>query len=171
MIKQDKIYQVEDIIAKIKDAKAVALADYRGITVSQATQLRKKVIEAGGQLQVIKNTLLLRALKKNNYSVDEEKLEGPTMVLFANQDEISPIKSLAVFAKSLEGKLPWKVGFMNGKTLSVEELTQLTNIPARIELQARFVGLLFSQPSRLAYALNYNQQKLVLALEAIKSKK
>ncbi len=171
MIKQDKIFAVEDITAKIKDAKAVALADYRGITVSQATQLRDKIKSSGGKLQVIKNTLFLRALRNNNYKIERKKLDGPTIVLFANDDEVSPIKALATFAKTAEGLLPWKIGFMDGKILSAEELGKLANISSKIDLQAKLVGLLFSQPTRLVRCLNYNVQKLVLVLNAVKSKK
>ncbi len=171
MVKQNKIFAVDDATAKVKDAKAVVLVDYRGITVSQATQLRRKVKEAGGQLQIIKNTLLLRALRSNDYKIDPEKLEGPTMVLFANQDEISPIKAFSLFVKTTNGLLPWKAGFMAGKSLTAEELGKMALIPGKIDLQAKLVGLLFSQPSRLAYSLNYNIQKLVLALSAIKNNK
>lgn len=171
MVKQDKIFAVEDITAKIKDAKAVALADFRGITVSQATSLRDKIKSSGGKLQVIKNTLFLRALRNNNYKIEKEKLDGPTIVLFANEDEVTPIKTLALFAKTTEGLLPWKIGFMDGKILSAEELGQFANISSRPELQAKLVGLLFSQPSRLVYALNFNLQKLVIALNEIKTRK
>lgn len=171
MHKQDKIFAVDDISAKIKDAKAVALADYRGLTVSQATKLREKIKSSGGQLQVIKNTLLLRALRNNNYKIEREKLDGPTMVLFANSDEVSPIKVLASFAKTTEGLLPWKIGFMAGKILSADELKTFAALPTKIELQGKLVGLLFSQPSRLTYSLNYNLQKLVIALNGVKNKK
>jgi len=171
MVKQDKIFAVEDIAAKIKDAKAVALADFRGITVSQATQLRGKIKSSGGQLQVIKNTLFLRALRNNNYKIEREKLDGPTIVLFANDDEVTPIKTLALFAKTTEGLLPWKIGFMDGRILSAEELGKFAGIPSRIDLQAKLVGLLFSQPSRLVYALSYNLQKLVIVLNGVKVKK
>lgn len=168
MLKQDKIFAVEDITTKIKDAKAVALADFRGITVSQATKLRDKIKTSGGKLQVIKNTLFLRALRNNNYKIEREKLDGPTIVLFANADEVTPIRTLALFAKATEGLLPWKIGFMDGKILSAEELGKFASISSRVDLQAKLVGLLFSQPSRLAYALNYNLQKLVLVLNAIR---
>ncbi len=171
MIKQDKIFAVEDITAKIKDAKAVALADYRGITVSQATQLRDKIKSSGGKLQVIKNTLFLRALRNNNYKIERKKLDGPTIVLFANDDEVSPIKALAAFAKTAEGLLPWKIGFMDGRILSAVELGKLADISSKVDLQTKLVGLLFSQPSRLVYALNFNLQKLVIALNGIKVKK
>lgn len=170
MKKQDKYFEVDNLTAKIKDAKSIALVDYRGITVSQATQLRNKVREAGGELQVVKNNLFFRALRQNDYKVEKEKLEGPSLALFANTDEIIPLKALVTFAK-VSGLLPFKVGFMEGKILSGNELDRFASLPGKLELQAKLVGMLASQPSRLVYALNYNLQKLVLVLSAAKTKK
>jgi len=171
MLKQNKIFEVDNVSAEIKSAKTVALVDYRNLTVSQATLLRDKIKQSGGQLQVIKNSLLLRALRNNGYKLKADQLEGPTMVLFANEDEIGPIKALAVFSKTTEGLLPWKIGFMAGNVLSAEDLAKFASLPAKIDLQAKLVGLLYSQPSRLVYALNYNIQKLVMALNEVKNKK
>jgi large subunit ribosomal protein L10 len=170
MKRQDKIFEVQNLSAKVKDAKAVALVDYRGLSVTQATQLRQKVAEAGGELQVTKNRLLLRALRDNQYRVEEKKLEGPTLTLFANADEISPLKTLVNFGKNI-GLLPLKLGFMEGRVLSAEEMARFAALPGKLELQAKLVGMLASQPSRLVYALNYNLQKLALLLNEIKNQK
>ena len=93
MKKQDKIFEVQNLSAKIKDAKTVALVDYRGVSANQATELRHKIRESGGDIQVVKNRLFLRALRENRYRVPEKELKGPTLAIFANQDEISPLKT------------------------------------------------------------------------------
>ena len=170
MKKQDKIYEVENVSAKIKDAKSVAMANYKGMKVSQMVDLREKVREAGGELQVVKNSLMLRALRNLGYNVEDDKLQGTNITLYANSDEVSPLKILSVFAKK-EQLLPFVVGFMNGKVFSAEEITKLANLPPKIELQAKLVGTLFSQPSRLVYSLNNNLQKLVMTLGQIRDKK
>lgn len=170
MKKQDKIFEVQNLAAKIKDAKTVALVDYRGISASQATELRHKVRESGGDIQVVKNRLFLRALRENSYRVPEKELEGPTLVIFANQDEISPLKTLVDFTKGAE-ILRLKIGFMAGRILSGEELKRFATLPGKEQLQAQLVGMLAGQPSRLVYALNYNLQKLAIALNAVKAKK
>jgi len=170
MKKADKFYEVQNLAAKIKEAKSVALADYKGLTVAQATELRRKIREAGGELQVVKNRLFYRALLENKYRVPKKRFEGTTVALFANADEISPLKALVAFGKNT-GLLPLKLGFMGGKILGMEELNRFAALPGKAELQAKLVGLLASQPNRLVYALNWNLQKLVLALNAIKAKK
>ncbi len=171
MKKQDKIFEVENLTAKIKEAKSVALVDYRGIKANQVNQLRDKVREAGGELQVAKNNLLFRALKENQYPVEKGKFTtGPTLTLFANADEIAPLKALVEFGKALS-LLPLKIGFMAGQVLTAEDLNRFAALPGKKELQAKLVGMLASQPSRLVYALNWNLQRLVLALNAVKAKK
>lgn len=167
MKKQTKIFEVQNLTAKIKDAKAVAVADYRGLKVSQMSQLREAVRQAGGELQVVKNTLFYRALDQNNYQIEKAKLDGPSLALFANSDEISPIKALAAFGKAL-GLLPFKIGFIARKVYLAEELNKLAALPAKIDLRAKLVSILAIQPRRLAYSLNWNLQKLVLVLSKIK---
>jgi len=170
MKKQEKIFEVENLTAKVKEAKSVVVADYRGIKVSQMNQLRDKVREIGGELQVVKNNLFYRALDQNNYEIEKTKLDGPSLALFANGDEVSPLKALATFGKTLS-LLPFKIGFIAGKVYFAEELNKIATIPAKIDLQAKLVGLLALQPTRLAYSLNFNLQKLVIALNQVKNKK
>jgi len=171
MKKTEKIFEVDNLKAKIGAAKSIALADYKGITVAQITALREKIKEAGGELQVVKNTLFSRALSESGYKeIDKNKFFGPSLALFANADEIAPLKTLAAFAKGIS-LLPFKIGFLAGKILSADELSKFATLPPKIDLQAKLVGMLASQPRRLAYSLNYNLQKLVLVLNQVKNKK
>lgn len=170
MKKQDKIFEVQNLKAKVKKAKALAVADYRGITVAQMDQLRRKVKETGGELQVVKNNLFYRALRESDCIIEKNLLDGPSLVLFANEDEISPLKALVAFGKNLN-LLSLKIGFMAKQFYSAEELTKIANLPGKKELQAKLVGLLANQPQRLVYSLNYNLQKLVLLLSEINKNK
>jgi len=170
MKKSEKVFEVENLTAKIKGAKSVSLADYRGITMAQISTLRDKVKDAGGEVQVVKNTLFTRALKDAGIKELDTPLTGPTLALFANDDEIAPLKALAAFGKQAN-LLALKLGFMADKILSSEELTRLALLPTKPELQAKLVGLLASQPQRLVFSLNWNLQKLVLVLNGVKNKK
>jgi len=168
MKKQEKVFAVDNLTAKIKEAKAVILTDFRGLTMNQFNQLREKVSAVGGELSVVKNTLFKRALKASDYQPQE--INGPTLALFAKEEETSPLKIISAFGKTL-GLLPFKLGFMTGRVISAEELSRLASLPAKGELQARLVSLLANQPTRLVRSLNWNLQKLVLVLEGVKSKK
>ena len=171
MVNQNKQYAVEDMAKRIADAKAFYLTDYRGLSVNQMVELRQKVRENGGELQVIKNRLFLRALKKSpNYQEAELELTGPTAALWANEDELSPLKTLTAYAKQA-GLPQLKVGFFDQKVLSNTEVEQLSKIPGKNELLAQLVGTLAGPLFRLARALNWNQTKLVYALKSVAKNK
>lgn len=170
MNKQDKIFEVQNLTAKIKNAKAIAFTDFGKLTVAQINQLREKVKEAGGELQVVKNNLVYRALRDNNYKVDKSKFDGQNLAVFANTDEVGPLKALVTLGKTFSA-LPLKIGFMNGQIFTPEELSRFAALPSKIQLQAKLVGMLASPTVRLVRSLNWNLQKLVLVLEAVKSKK
>lgn len=166
MKKQEKIFEVENLTAKIKEAKSVALADYRGLTAGQMATLRSLVKKAGGKLQVVKNTLLLRALANAKLIEEDLKLEGPTLALFAKEDEFSPLKALVSFGKA-NNLLALKFGFFEGEFQDSERISQIASLPGKEELRAKLVGLLAQPSHRLVYDLNFNLQKLVIILKEV----
>ena len=170
MNRSDKVFEVENLKAKIQGAKLVALTDYTGISVAQITQLRDKVAQAGGELQVVKNRLFTRALRAIGIELKDKDLSGATMVLFSNQDEISPLKALSAFAKSVS-LLPFKLGYLANKALTSAELDRFALLPTRDQLNAKLLGLLVGPQYRLVYGLKYNLNKLAYILNAVKSKK
>lgn len=167
MVQQKKIFFVQNLAEKIKDAKAVYLTDYKGLDVSQMSQLRKKIQEAGGQLEVVKNRLFKLALKKSEQVKDEDlELTGPTAILWANQDVISPLKALVEFAK--ENSLPTlKIGIFEEEIIGKEKMQELAEIPPRNQLETRLVGNIYAPLFGLYNALSWNRQKLIYALKNI----
>ena len=170
MKKQEKFFEVQNLASKIKEAKGVFVFDFQKLNANQTFELRKKIKEIGGELQVVKNTLFYRALNQSNYALNKAKLDGQSMALFAKEDEISALKALVAFAKST-GLLPLKVGFVEGKIYFTSELNQLASLPPKTVLYGKLVGLLSSPPSQLVRSLNWNLQKLALIINEIKNKK
>lgn len=164
MKKQEKIFEVENLTQKIKEAKSVALVDYRGLTANQFNLLRSLVKKTGGELQVIKNTLFLRALDKTELKTKNLELKGPTLALFANKDEINPLKTLVSFGRA-NNLLGVKLGFFGGKLQDATRLFQIASLPSEDELRAKLVGILAQPSQRLVYSLNFNLQKLVIILK------
>lgn len=145
---------------KLKDAKSLVFADASGLSVNLQRELRQTVKLAGGELIVVKNTLLKLALGV------KELLPGPTITLLAYEDEIAPIKALAEFAKTHE--LPKiKAGFLAKEPLSKEQVETLANLPTRIELLAKTVGSLKSPISGFVNVLQGSLRKLVYVLKAV----
>jgi large subunit ribosomal protein L10 len=163
-----KINQVEDVAKKISEAKSAALIQYQGLNAADTTDLRANIKNAGGSIEVIKNSLLTRALEKLGIKLPEE-LTGPTAVTYCNEDEIAPLKEIDKVNKAKE-KTTFKYGIFNQKLLSLDELKTFLTLPSKNTLITQFIGGLKNPLQRLAYALRFNQTQLVLTLKAISEK-
>ena len=161
---QKKVFTVQNLSQKLKDAKTLVLADYRGLSVGQMTDLRGKVKQVGGEVEVVKNRLLKIAAKEAKVEIDDQILTGPTAVIWAWEDQIQPLKALDTFAK--ENDLPKaKFGLFEGKIISIEKIKELANLPSQDELRAKLVGALHSPTYGLVNSLNWNLKKLVYILK------
>lgn len=162
---------------KVKRAKALVLADYRGLTHKQLEALKKALKQVEAELVVTKNTLLKRALEKDEGLRIKHKeetigssLQGPTATLFAYGDVIAPLKELAKTIRLL--KIPViKLAFLEGKTLTGEETLKLAALPGRNVLIAQVVFGMKAPIYGLHRALTWNMQKLVMTLKAIEKAK
>ncbi len=168
MVNQIKIFAVEDLKAKLKEAKSIALIDYQGLNSKQLNQLRKKIQDVGGNLQIVKNSLVSRALKTIGLKLDQP-LIGPSALVWAITDEIAPLKAISQAQKEWE-KPEFKLGIWGGRILSLEALKKIANLPTKEVLFAQFVASLTNPLSRLVYATKYNQTKLVFTLKALLNK-
>lgn len=164
-----KVETVDVLAEKIKKAKTLAFADYRGLTVNQIAVLRKKVKDAGGEMVVTKNSLIQRALQSSQFKVDISQLTGPTASVFAFEDEIAPIKTIAENAKTT-GLPTFKFGFFDRDFLDSTGLAQLASIPSKSELQAKFIGALSSPLYGIVGVLSANIRNLVSVLDQVAKK-
>jgi len=169
MPKQSKINQVDDVVKKLTEAKSAALLQYQGLTAHDVSDLRAKIKTAGGSLEVVKNTLITRALNKLGLDLPET-LTGPTAIAYCNTDEIAPLKEIDAVNKAKE-KTSFKFGFYDKKLLSFDELKKFLSLPSKSALIAQFIGGLKNPLQRLVYAMRYNQTQLVLTLKALADKK
>lgn len=165
---QHKILTVANLAEKLKSAKAVVLTDYRGLSVPQMQELRRKIKAAGGEFEVTKNTLLGKAAAEAGVGL--EGLAGPTATLFAYEDEIATFKSLVDFTK--DAGLPQvKFALMGKSPLSPDRLIQLASLPSREALLAQLLSVLSRPAAGLANALTWNSRRLVASLKEIREKK
>lgn len=174
-LNQRKVDSVSKLTDKFGKAKAFFLTDYRGLTHQQLEQMKKALKKVEAEFLVAKNTLLKIALEKSqpvNAKSEEitKELKNPTATLFAYGDEISAIKEVANFIKTTQ--LPKiKIGFFGGNLATEADFQKLASLPTREVLLATLVGRLKGPMYGLHHALNWNLQRLVVALNNIKSKK
>jgi len=163
--------QVKLLTDKLNKATSVVMADYRGLSVNQQQNLRSKITAVNGELIVAKNTLFKLAGKKTAYPVDQlaDAFTGPSIILFAYQDPIAPIKVLADFAK--DNELPQvKAGFLQKDPLTKEQIETLSKLPTKTELLATTVGTIKAPLNGLVNVLLGNIKNLVYVLTAINIK-
>lgn len=167
---EEKKQAVAALAEKIKTAKSVVFADYRGITVDQDTSLRTELRKAGVEYKVIKNSIIKFAVKEVDIDGLDEHLHSPTAVAFGSEDPVTPAKLLSEFAKKNK-KFSLKAGIMDGKVIDSEGLKVLAALPSREILIATVLGGLKAPISGFANVLNANLRGLAIAINAIAEKK
>jgi large subunit ribosomal protein L10 len=145
--KQSKEALIAEFSVKLKEAKAAFLADYRGLDVDQANDLRNKLRDAGVEYRVVKNTLLRLASKDTESACLDEYLSGPTSIALVKDDPVAPAKALVDFAKKNEA-FELKAGMLDGKLLALADIGSMS-APA-----SNFVGVLAAVPRTFVQALS-----------------
>lgn len=170
MNKNSKEQVVAELAAKLANAKATFLADYRGLNVEQVNALRGELRKAGVEYQVVKNTLLRLAAKDTGAECLDAHLAGPTAIAIAGADPVAPAKILSEFAKA-NAKFELKAGALDGKLLSIDDIKALAELPSREVLLGKLLGTLNAPVSNFVGVLAAVPRSLVQVLAAIQDKK
>lgn len=149
---------IDEIRALLDGAVSATVVDYRGLTVSEDTQLRKTLREAGVQYKVFKNTLIKRAAEGTDFSQLDGFLEGPTAIAVSRDDATAAARILAKFAKTAP-KLELKGAVVEGKLYDEKEVRALAEIPSREELLGRLLGSIQSPVTNFARVLKQIAEK------------
>lgn len=149
--RSEKQAVVEEVAALAAKAQTLVMAEYRGITVADMTKLRVAARGAGVDLSVLKNTLARRAVQGTTFENVGDQMTGPLIYGFS-VDAVAAAKVVADFAKTND-KLVIRGGSFAGKSLDVNGVKQLANIPSKEVLLAQLCGLLMSPISRTAVVL------------------
>ena len=157
VILEQKQAVIDEIKERANSAKSIVLFDYRGITDSEAKELRIKLRESNADYKVYKNTLMARAF--NDLGIDlSEGLTGPSALAYS-EDQIAPIKILSSFAKE-HPALVLKVGIVDGEKADAAKLAEYATLPSREELLTMLAGGMIGIVRDLSICLDlYSQQK------------
>ncbi|MCM3744801.1 50S ribosomal protein L10 [Sporosarcina luteola] len=142
---------VEEISGKLQSAVSVVVVDYRGLNVSQVTELRKQLREAGIDFKVYKNSMSRRAAETAGLEGLNEHLVGPNAIAFSTEDVVAPAKILNDFAKKND-KLEIKAGVIEGNVASVEDIKALAELPSREGLLSMLLSVLQAPMRNFALA-------------------
>ncbi|GJM43357.1 MAG: hypothetical protein DHS20C21_01990 [Gemmatimonadota bacterium] len=158
---------IEQLRDTLDTASAVFLADFTGLNVEKMTDLRRKCRESGVSISIVKNTLAIKASRALELSDLEPHFKGPTAMATSTGDPTSPARVLLDFHK--EHSMPEvKLGYVEGRVLSAEEVKALANLPTRDQLIAQVMQVAMAPAQNLVYALNDSITKLVRTVDAVR---
>ena len=164
-----KIERVAELKEQIDGSTALLLTEYRGLTVSELTELRKSLREGGASFSVIKNTLMRRALEQTDAAELGTLFDGPSAVAFVQEDPVAAAKSVTAAAKKFPA-LVLKGGFVEGRLLNAEEARSLADLESREVMLSKLAGLMKGEMSRAAAVFQATQARFLSLLEAFKAK-
>jgi large subunit ribosomal protein L10 len=160
--KQDMVAEVSEQIAK---AQTVVIAEYRHLTVSDMTDLRRKARGAGVYLRVVKNTLARRAVADTPFKGLADRMVGP-LAYGISTDPVAAAKVLSDYAKSND-KLVIKGGAMANQVMSARDIVTLASMPSREQLLAQLLGTMQAPVAKFVQTLNEVPGKFVRTLAAL----
>ena len=152
-ILNQKKEEVSKLATEMKEAKIILLTDYRGINVTDVTNLRTNLRNVNAKYTVIKNNITRRALAECGIEGLEDKLVGPTAVIMSNEDYLEPAKAIYNFTKNND-YYKIKGGVIEGKVMTAEEIITLAKLPSRETLLSMLAGALLGNISKVAVALD-----------------
>lgn len=170
MKRAEKAAVVDELKTVLAGATVAMLADPRGLTVSELTELRKLLRQQGVALRVVKNTLARLATTGTEFQELKPYLVGPTAIVHGKGDPTAPAKLLASFIKT-KSTFQIKAGFAEGRVLAGQEALALADIPPREVLAARLAGIMQSPLCGLVTVLSGPLRSLVMVLEAVRQQK
>lgn len=171
MNKQNKQQVVTEMHEKLAKAKAVFLADFRGMSVEKATTLRNDLRGAEVEYKVVKNTLLELASAETEAAMLAPHFKGPTAVALTYSDPVAAAKVLAKYAKDQTAAFVLKGGVLSGKIITAAEIQALSELPSREVLIAKMLGSMNAPATNFVGVLAAIPGSFVRALDAIRQQK
>jgi large subunit ribosomal protein L10 len=163
--KQKKVELVAEYVEQLEQSKGLVLADYRGLTVNDVSDIRKAMRPVEGKFQVVKNRLLVLALQQVDLSLPDEWLTGPTAVSFC-YDEVPPVaKVLTDAAKDFE-TLQIKGGVLGESVLAADQVRAIADLPSREVLLARVLGTINAPATQVAGVVAGGVRQVLNVLQA-----
>jgi large subunit ribosomal protein L10 len=169
MPKPEKIEAVEVLKGKFSAAKGIVLADFTGLTVAEADDLRRRCREAEVEYRVVKNTLAKIAARESELAELGEYFHGPVAVAMSEKDSVAPARVLAEFRKAVQ-KMVFIGGFLEGRVFPPEEVRRIASLPPREGLLAQVVAAVQAPMGQIVWTLDGLLRNLVSIVDQASKK-
>jgi large subunit ribosomal protein L10 len=165
MRREEKSAVVGELAEKMGRANMALISEYRGLTAGEATEMRRRLRAVRGELRVVKNTLIRRAIKDTPFASLDEKLGGPVGIVLSFADPIELAKTVTGM-RELGDKFKLRGGVIEGKVLAAEDVQALAAMPPREVVLAQLLGLIAAPATRLVRVLNEPGSMLARLIDA-----
>ncbi len=169
-----RLEQKQQIVAEVNEVAASALsaviADYRGLTVAEMTEMRVKARESGVYLRVVRNTLAKRAVEGTEYECLNDAFVGPTLLAFSQEDPGAAARLIKEYAKDF-AELEVKALSIGGLLLSADQLDRVAKLPTLDQARSMLMSVMQAPVVKLARSLNEVPGKLVRTIAAVRDQK
>jgi large subunit ribosomal protein L10 len=165
----DKVAAVAEITAEFRDASAMVVTEYRGLSMKQLSQLRRS-LGSDVNYTVAKNTLVKRAAAEAGVEGLDDLLVGPTAIAFVSGEPVDAAKALRDFQRD-NRQLVVKGGYMEGRALSAAEIDQLADLESREVLLARLAGAMKGNLAKAAGLFNAPASQIARLAQALQDKR
>jgi len=167
---EDKKTLVTEVNEIAQKAQSVVAAEYRGLSVAKLTELRARARASKVYMRVVKNTLARRAVAGTPFECVGEKLKGPLILAFSQDDPGAAARLIKGFAKDHDKLVPTLVS-LGGTVLPGKDLDRVASLPTRVEALAQLLGVLKAPISKFVRTLAEPHAKLVRTIAAVKDQK
>ena len=169
MAKPDKVSAVDEIADEFRASSAAVVTEYRGLSMAQLSTLRR-ALGTDVNYRISKNTLAMRAAQDAGVQGLEDLFTGPTAITFIKGEPVDAAKALRDFAKDNKA-LIIKGGYMDGRALSVDEVTKIADLDSREVLLAKLAGAMKGNLAKAAGLFNAPASQVARLVAALQEKR
>ena len=164
LTKAQKNKKVAMLAADLEKSTSAIIGTFTGLTASKDFSLRKIVREAGGSYHVVKNKLAAKSSEGTKVEAALQGLKGVSAVAYTAGDPVALAKALSDWVKD-NAEFTFKLGIVDGKVITKEEIGQLANMPGKEELFGKLLFLINAPATRLATVINATGRNLAVVLD------
>jgi large subunit ribosomal protein L10 len=158
-----KTEKISHLAADLEKSTSAIVGTFTGLTASKDFELRKTVRAAGGSYHVVKNKLAARAGEGTKIEAALKGLKGVSSVAYTSGDPVALAKALSTWVKD-NAEFTFKLGIVDGKVITVQEITELASMPGKEELFSKLLFLIQSPAQRLATVINATGRDLAVVI-------
>ena len=164
-MRAEKKILTKEYVARLNASPFFIVVNYKGLKVAHLTELRKRLVKAGAEVHIVKNSIFRIAAKEAGVGELNGALTGQMAVVTGQKDISAAAKALKNFAAEFD-KLKFKFGYLNNQRLEEAAIVALADLPSLDVLRATLLGLLNAPATKLAVLLNTPAKMLAQVIKA-----